>query len=57
MFCNVMREYLGNGLKGNRIIPVGSGRIHCEPPTDYTPTEGRTNRKSSSLSGVFAYVA
>ncbi|XP_076223162.1 rho GTPase activating protein at 19D isoform X4 [Nomia melanderi] len=33
----------GNGLKGNRIIPVGSGRIHCEPPTDYTPAEETSN--------------
>ncbi|XP_076244290.1 rho GTPase activating protein at 19D isoform X6 [Calliopsis andreniformis] len=29
----------GNGLKGNRVIPIGSRRIHCEPPTDYKPIE------------------
>ncbi|CAL7940899.1 unnamed protein product [Xylocopa violacea] len=25
----------GNGLKGNRVIPIGSRRIHCEPPVNY----------------------
>ncbi|XP_029037342.2 uncharacterized protein LOC114873310 isoform X3 [Osmia bicornis bicornis] len=29
----------GNGLKGNRVIPVGSSRIHCEPPVNYRAIE------------------
>ncbi|XP_017878527.1 uncharacterized protein LOC108624059 isoform X5 [Ceratina calcarata] len=26
----------GNGLKGNRVIPVGSRHIHCAPPATYS---------------------
>ncbi|OAD55099.1 Rho GTPase-activating protein 21 [Eufriesea mexicana] len=29
----------GYGLKGNRIIPVGSRHIHCEPPVNYNTLE------------------
>ncbi|XP_043594795.1 uncharacterized protein LOC122573017 isoform X10 [Bombus pyrosoma] len=29
----------GSGLKGNRIIPVGSKHIHCEPPGNYNTLE------------------
>ncbi|XP_048266043.1 uncharacterized protein LOC100645999 isoform X4 [Bombus terrestris] len=29
----------GSGLKGNRIIPVGSKHIHCEPPGNYSTLE------------------
>ncbi|KAF3421563.1 hypothetical protein E2986_05620 [Frieseomelitta varia] len=29
----------GSGLKGNRIIPVGSKHIHCEPPINYNTLE------------------
>ncbi|XP_043265062.1 uncharacterized protein LOC122404847 isoform X2 [Colletes gigas] len=35
----------GNGLKGNRVIPVGSRRIHCEPPTDCKPLEETPNSR------------
>ncbi|KOC62603.1 Rho GTPase-activating protein 21 [Habropoda laboriosa] len=34
---------IGSGLKGNRVIPVGSRRIHCEPPTDYKILEETPN--------------
>lgn len=37
-------EYLGSGLKGNRIIPIGSKQIHCEPPINYNTLEGRRER-------------
>uniref|UniRef100_A0A0C9RB60 Arhgap21_0 protein n=1 Tax=Fopius arisanus TaxID=64838 RepID=A0A0C9RB60_9HYME len=30
------KKYLGRGLSGNRIIPVGSKYIHCEPPSSYS---------------------
>lgn len=40
-------EYLGNGLKGNRVIPVGSSRIHCEPPANYRAIEGRKKSESA----------
>lgn len=37
-------EYLGSGLKGNRVIPIGSKQIHCEPPINYNTLEGRRER-------------
>ncbi|XP_068965589.1 rho GTPase-activating protein 23 isoform X3 [Bombus flavifrons] len=33
----------GSGLKGNRIIPVGSKHIHCEPPGNYNTLEETPN--------------
>ncbi|XP_043469736.1 uncharacterized protein LOC122503283 isoform X7 [Leptopilina heterotoma] len=30
----------GSGLSGNRIIPIGSKYIHCEPPTGYRNHKG-----------------
>ncbi|XP_076669695.1 rho GTPase activating protein at 19D isoform X2 [Andrena cerasifolii] len=39
----------GNGLKGNRIIPVGSRRIHCEPPAGYKPIEGTPSPRTTRI--------
>ncbi|XP_028521536.2 uncharacterized protein LOC107994952 isoform X6 [Apis cerana] len=33
----------GSGLKGNRIIPIGSKQIHCEPPINYNTLEETSN--------------
>ncbi|XP_071873291.1 rho GTPase activating protein at 19D isoform X3 [Bombus fervidus] len=35
----------GSGLKGNRIIPVGSKHIHCEPPGNYNSLEETPNSR------------
>ncbi|XP_076473763.1 rho GTPase activating protein at 19D isoform X6 [Bombus vancouverensis nearcticus] len=35
----------GSGLKGNRIIPVGSKHIHCEPPGNYNTLEETPNTR------------
>ncbi|XP_076169211.1 rho GTPase activating protein at 19D isoform X3 [Ptiloglossa arizonensis] len=42
----------GNGLKGNRVIPVGSRLIHCEPPTDYKPLEDTSNPRIAENEAV-----
>lgn len=27
--------YYTNGSSGNRIIPIGSKKLHCDPPIDF----------------------
>lgn len=44
LFLICYYEYLGSGLKGNRVIPIGSKQIHCEPPINYNTLEGRRER-------------
>ncbi|XP_076290476.1 rho GTPase activating protein at 19D isoform X8 [Lasioglossum baleicum] len=41
----------GNGLKGNRVIPVGSRRIHCEAPTDSKPIQDTSTPISRFIDG------
>ncbi|XP_017760398.1 PREDICTED: uncharacterized protein LOC108550950 isoform X3 [Eufriesea mexicana] len=42
----------GYGLKGNRIIPVGSRHIHCEPPVNYNTLEETQNSKITDVETV-----
>ena len=37
-------------LSGNRLIPIGSKHLHCEPPADFC--QQRTGREDSESSGV-----